>query len=124
MAEFAVAATVFFMIFFALMEIGMAVLTSDALSEAAREATRYAMVHSSTSYDPATTAQIQQVAVNAVSNLNLSTGDVVVSWPSDPNYTGKTDIQVVVSYSYPLHVPFVSSITLPLSSTSRVLVAQ
>ena len=123
-AEFAVVATVFFTVFFGIMQMALAVYSYNAISSAAREAARYAMVHGPTSVTPATTAQIQQVAINSAPGLSLKTTDITVSFPADPIAPAQKDAQVKISYDYSLKVPFMSAVTLKLTSTSQVLVSQ
>ncbi len=124
MVEFAAIATVFLLIVFGVMSLGIAVYSYNTISNAAREAVRYAVVHSPTSSNPATTTQIQQVAINYATALNLAQTDIVVSWPPDPNIATRTDAQVQISYPYQLNIPFLGPVTLTLASTSRMLVSQ
>jgi Flp pilus assembly protein TadG len=124
MAEFAIVAALLFLITFAIMEVGWAVYQYNTVSSAARDAVRYAVVHSPTSANPATTSQIQQVAVNAAPNLGLATSAITVSWPADTNLPSKKDAEVQISYEYQLNVPFMSPTTLTFTTTSRMLVSQ
>ena len=124
LAEFAMVATVFFMLIFAIMETCLAVYNYNMISSAAIQATRYAIVHSPTSANPATTSQIQQVAINAAPALALSSSNITVSWPTDPNLPSKQDAQIQISYNYKLKIPFLSPITLTLTGTSQMLVSQ
>jgi len=100
------------------------VFAYNTICEAAQEAARYAMVHSPTSANPATTSQIQQVAIDSAVSLNLTQNDVSVSWPADGNLPSKNDAQVSVSYNYMLRMPFMSPITLTLSGSAQTLVSQ
>jgi Flp pilus assembly protein TadG len=124
MVEFAIVALSFLVIIFGIMQMSEAVYCYTAVADAAREAARYAMVHSPTSPNPATTAQIQQVAINAASGLNSSNLTVNVTWPADPNISTQSDAQVAVSYAYSIQIPLVGTTNFNLSSTSRMLVSQ
>lgn len=124
MTEFLAIATALFIVMFALMNLGSAVYAYNTVSNATREAVRYAIVHSPTSADPATTAEIQQVAINYAIDLNLTQSDVLVSWPPDPFIAKKNDAQVQISYPYRLDIPFLKPVVLTLTSTSRMLVSQ
>jgi Flp pilus assembly protein TadG len=124
MVEFAAAATALFLLIFSLMTLGSAVYSYNTMSNAAREAVRYASIHSATSAAPATTSEIQQVALNYAVGLGLKSSDVVVTWPTDPNIKTKSDAQVSISYTYDLKIPFMKKAALSLSSTSRMLVSQ
>jgi Flp pilus assembly protein TadG len=117
-------AVAFLSLVFGLMFLGSAVYCYNTVSEAAREAVRYAIVHSPSSAAPATTSQIQQVAINYASGLDSTQLTIAVSWPADKNIPKKNDAQVQVSYPYKLKIPFVGPVTLNLTSTSRMLVSQ
>jgi Flp pilus assembly protein TadG len=130
--EFALAATVLFLVVFGLVELGIAVYSYQQISTAAREAARYAIVHAPISVDPndiypATNAQIQQFAINRAIGVPLTTSNVTVNWVADPNNsctpTCLWDVQVQVSYAVPLHIPFFSQKSLPITSTSQMLVS-
>jgi Flp pilus assembly protein TadG len=124
MVEFALVASVFLLLLFATMQLALAVLTYNSVSFAAREAARYAMVHGPTSPNPATTAQIQQIAINAAPSLNLSTNNISVNWVTDPNLPSKQDVQIQVTCSFPLQIPFTKPVTANFVSTSQMLVSQ
>ncbi len=126
MAEFAVSAGVFLLLLFGIMQMAMAVNAYNDISTAAREAARYAVVHSPTSANNPSTASpysdIQQQAVNYAPFL--STADVTVSFPADAQIPTQNDALIQITHSYPLSIPFMSSINLQLSSSSRMLVSQ
>jgi Flp pilus assembly protein TadG len=124
MVEFAMVVSVFLLMLFGIMMMTMAVSNYNTVSSAAREAVRYAIVHSPNSASPATNAQIQQIAYNNAVNLNSSKMTVTVSWPADAKLTSQLDAQVSVSYQYSLHVPFMSALTMTVASTSQMLVSQ
>ncbi len=124
MAEFAMIATVCFTLLFAVMEMSSAVYSYHMVSTAAREGVRYAIVHSPTSANPATTDQIQDYAKTYASGLDQSQLTVTATFPADPRLATQKDAQVVVSYNYPLSIPFMSPVTLSLTSTSKMLVSQ
>jgi Flp pilus assembly protein TadG len=126
MAEFAVTAGAFLLVLFGIMEMALAVNAYNDVSTAAREAARYAVVHSPTSNNnPSTTppySDIQQQAVDYAPFL--STSDVTVSFPSDAQIPSQKDALIQITHTYPLSIPFMSSINLQLSSSSRMLVSQ
>jgi Flp pilus assembly protein TadG len=124
LAEFALTASVFLLLIFAIIEMAAAVFAYLTICEAAREATRYAITHSPTSANPASTAQIRQVAINAAPSLGLTATNVSVSWPTDSRLPSKTDARITISYPYTLRVPLISPITLTLAATSQSLVSQ
>lgn len=124
MVEFAMVASVFLLLLFGIMEMGFAVYNYNTACSAAREAVRYAIVHSPTGPNPATIPQIKQVAINYAPALNLTSSDINVTFPADANLPSQDDAQVTISYKYQLDVPFLSPVTLKLTSTSQMLVSQ
>ena len=124
MAEFALVATTFFMLSFGIIEMASAVMAYNSVCDAAREAVRYAIVHSPTSANPATTLQIQQVAINTDPNLGLTAGQVSVTFPADANLPSQTDALVVISHPYTIRIPFFPTVSVTLSTSSRMLVSQ
>ena len=124
LVEFTLVASLFLLILFATMQLTLAVLTYNSLCFAAREAARYAMVHGPNSPNPVTTAQIQQIAINAAPSLNLSASNITVNWVADPSLPSKQDVQVQVSYTYPIQIPFVTPVTANFVTTSQMLVSQ
>ena len=127
MTEFALSATVFLMLMFAIIEMAMVVYSYNTISHAARECVRYAIVHSPTGPNPATTAQIKNVAVSYAdlpAPNQLVPGDVTVTWPADPNLPSSDDAQCTIAMNYSLRIPFLPSKTLPLTATARMLVSQ
>ena len=127
MVEFAMAATVFLLLMFAIIELAMVVYSYNTISHAARECVRYAIVHSPTGPDPSSTSQIQKVTVlyaDLPAPNQLLPGDVSVTFPADPNLPSEQDAQCTVSLNYSLRIPFLPSKTLPLTATARMLVSQ
>jgi hypothetical protein len=82
------------------------------------------MVHWPNSANPSTTAQIQQVAINAATSLNLSSTNITASSPTDSNLPSKQAPQVQISNNYKLPIPFLSSVTLKPTNTSQMPVSQ
>jgi Flp pilus assembly protein TadG len=119
--EFAIAATTLLLTIFAIMNVALAILGYNAISVAAREAVRYAIVHGRTS---ASISSVQAVAINAAPSLKLTTSNVTVTFPADTAVPSQLDAKVVVSYSYPLKIPFMSAVNLPLSATAQMPVSQ
>ncbi len=122
--EFAMVAGAFLLVFFGLIEMALAVYDYNAVCTAAREAVRYAIVHSPTSANPATKDQIQQVAENYAASLDPTQLTVTVNWPTDANLPAQKDAQVQVTYQYQMRIPFFSSVSISLTSTSQMLVSQ
>jgi len=122
--EFSMVVTVFLLLVFGIAELGIAVFNYNSLCSAAREAVRYAIVHSPTGPNPATTSEIQQVAIDHAPALNLTSSDITVSWPADPRLSSQKDAQIAIAYTYKLQIPFLPAVSLQLSSSSQMLVSQ
>jgi Flp pilus assembly protein TadG len=124
MVEFAMVVSVFLLLLFGIMQMALTIYNYNTVCSAAREAVRYAIVRSPTSANPATTAQIQQIAINTAVGLNTSQLTITVSWPADANLPSQSDARVKVSYQYQLQIPFFAPVTMTLASTSQMLVSQ
>jgi Flp pilus assembly protein TadG len=124
MVEFALVASVFLLLLFAIMQVALAVYNYNTVCSVAREAVRYAMVHSPSSTNPASDSQIQQIAVNNAVGLDSSRLTVTVSWPANASLPLQKDAQVKVSYQYQLNIPFMAPLSLTFASTSEMLVSQ
>jgi Flp pilus assembly protein TadG len=105
---------------FGIVSFAMTVYTYSFLSNAARDAVRYAIVHGSKSTSPATSDVIQTFVRNEAQGLKASAISVSTSWNPD-NRPGST-VNVQVSYSYQPFYPF-NSVTLPLSSSAQMVIS-
>src|SRR5947209_3054526 len=114
LVELAVAATVLFVLLFAIIEMGIVVYDYNMVCSAAREAVRYAIVN------PSDTTGIKNAAINSAPFLS-TTNITVNTAVTDPNGSTNKDAQVTISYPYTLRIPLVPSISLTLSSTSQML---
>jgi Flp pilus assembly protein TadG len=122
--EFAYVATALLLLITGMMMMSEAVLDYNSMSSAAEEAVRYAVANGPNSPAPATTTQIQQIAINTASSVPLTTSNVVVSWINDANMSTRQDVKVVVSYDFPLKVPWMTKVTLHLQATSQMMAAE
>lgn len=143
--EIALASVVLMGMILSMYQMFLAFYTYHYISEAAREGSRYAMVRGSTSCTNtpnldscnATTAQIQNY-VNGLGFPGINAMTVTVSWltvsSGQPatwstcssgtcNVPGNL-VKVQVQYAFPLSLPFFSSSTVNLSSTSQMAIAQ
>lgn len=132
---------------FGIIEIAFALYTYNFVSEAAREGARYAIVRGSTSCTNtpsltncnATGTQIKSYVQSlgfpgfTTSNLNVTTTWFTASaspgttWSSCSSGTCNAPgnaVNVVVTYAFPLSIPFWKSQTVNLSSTSQMIIAQ
>jgi Flp pilus assembly protein TadG len=123
--EFALIASAFLLLLFSIMWLSLAVSAYNHVSYGAREGSRYAAVHGTDSKQPVTTASAVTAFVqNETAGLDTSKLTVNTTWTptATPGKPGGT-VQVQVQYQFQLSVPFMSSITLPLSSTSKMTIS-
>ena len=148
LVEFALMSAAFLTILIGSFEALLAFYTNHFLSEAAREASRYAMVRGSTSCTNTpnlsncnvTAAQIQTF-VQGLGYPGITSSQIAVTttwcaassaqpttWSACTATTSPAPgnlVNVVVAYPFSLHVPFVSNNwALNLSSTSQMVIAQ
>lgn len=143
--EMALSSAILFGMLVGVFELCLALFAYHVTADAARQATRWAMVRGSTSCTNtpglaecnATAANIQSY-VTGLGYLNLTTSDTAVNWYTASSTQPTTwtlcssgtcnvpgsEVQVKVTYPFSLNIPFVSSTTLNLTSTSQMVVSQ
>lgn len=124
MVEFGLAATVFFLLTFAVIEMGLVIYTYNTLASATRDAARYAMMHGPNRSPTASQSQVTTVLLDNAADLNASNLTVNLTWPADANMPSQSDAKVNASYNYTLQIPFTSKVTLTLTASSQMLVEQ
>jgi Flp pilus assembly protein TadG len=144
LVEFAFASMIFVMILFGIIEVSLAVYSYDFVSEAARDAARYAIVRGANcKYMPdcgATNSTIQthvqSLNYPGINTSNLTTTTVWYSHATaPPNMTWTTcgttqcdaignAVKVTVNYSFPLQVPFYPGSTINLTNSSMMVISQ
>jgi Flp pilus assembly protein TadG len=115
--------TAFLMLMFAIMNMATAVYAYNWVSYSAREATRYASVHGSTSSSPVGPSSYSALT-SVVTNIeNGLTGTVTVTptWSSNSNVPGNT-VNVKVQYKFSFMMPFMSLSPITMSSTSQMVI--
>jgi len=141
LVEFALSASILMTLVFGVMVMSMALYSYHFISEAAREGTRYAMVRGSscstygrfTTGCGATPAQVQTY-VQGLGFPGITAGNMTVTttWPTTGSACTPTAIpcdnpgnlvKVVVSYQFPLTIPFVPARTLTMTSTSQMVIS-
>ncbi len=130
LVEFTLSVPVLLTFFFGLIQVCIATYTRTAISECAREGTRYAMVHGS-SCETSTNASCTLTApainsyVSGASWPNIGGGTMTANttYP-DGNESPGSRVQVTVTYAFPFRVPYVPVSTLTLSSTSVMYIVQ
>lgn len=144
----ALACVILLAAFIGVFEMSLALYNYHLICDAAREATRYAIVRGSVSCTNtpnlsncnATSAEIQSY-VQSLGYPYSSQLTVTTTWltavssgsPATTTWTACTSgtcnapgnlVNVVVTESFPLHIPFSSSQTINLSSTSQMVISQ
>ncbi len=151
LVEMALSISVFFAMLFGIIEFSLVVYSYTFVSEAAREATRYASIRGANSCTPSPTfpncnlnptttgnpllAYVESLSYPGLypSNLTVtptwysSSGTVPETWTtvcaaSNCNTPGDA-VQVKVTYAYPLHLPFWKSGSITLASTSQMMIS-
>lgn len=145
--EFALAASVLLTMIFGIMDGARGLYAEHYVSNAARDATRYAMVRGSTysgtscsatsTYSCAATKDDVANYVKSVTPTGFSANNLVVTttWPGTNVLGAPCDttngsnspgcvVQVKVSYSFNFVLPFLPQNALLLSSTSEVAISQ
>jgi Flp pilus assembly protein TadG len=144
----ALASTILLCFFIGVFEMSLALYNYHLVCDAAREATRYAIVRGSASCTNspnlsncnATSAEIQsyvqglgypnsgQLAVTTTWLSAVSSGSpATTTWSACSSGTCNAPgnlVNVVVTEAFPLNVPFISKLTLNLSSTSQMVISQ
>jgi Flp pilus assembly protein TadG len=130
LVEMAVTLPVLFTLMFCFMQMCLAFYTVDMISESAREGTRWAMYRGATcptSTNPTCEASASQVNsyVSGIDWPNLAGGTVTVTttYPNGNEAVGST-VQVKVSYTMPITMPFVPKNSMSFSSTSVMPILQ
>lgn len=148
LVELAVSSALLFTLLFGLIGISMTLYAYDAVCNAARQGSRWAIVRGSDSCTNtpnladcnATATQIQSFVASAAF-LNISSSDTTVTWlkattsgtPATTTWstcsTGTcnapgNEVQVKVTHPFPLNIPFIPKSTLSLTSSSTLVIAQ
>lgn len=135
--EFALTFTALMAFVFTLMELCIAFYTYGMISESAREATRYAIVHGSTCHTsvnascaadaPAVSAYAKSVGLPNVGGgtLNVTTTYLAdgATVPDGSNVPGHR-VHVDITYAFPIRLPFVPRKSLSLDSSSEMVILQ
>lgn len=140
--EFAMVAVILFTVVFGVMAIGLALYSYNVVSEAAREGTRFAIVRgaSCTGFPSACPAAtdgtdtqtyirslgfpgINPNNLHAVSVYSATTAGTTCSPSTLCNNPGN-QVQVTVTYTFPVVIPFVPAQTLSMSNTAEMVISQ
>jgi Flp pilus assembly protein TadG len=140
MVEFALTSTILFMTIFGILSFSLVIFAHHQVSEAAREGSRYAMVHGNSctvngNSCTVTTSEIQSYVRNlslpAINTSALNVATTYSSYPTGSTCTPNANcenagdlVTVVVTYSAPLNIPFVPSSVLSMTGSSSMVISQ
>jgi Flp pilus assembly protein TadG len=120
--EFAIGATVFLSVMFAVLEFGRALWVHNALTDAARRGARYAVIHAATDAD-----SVKNVVVYGDPNPangtqpvvnNLTTANVVVTYSNFGLESGTVSVSIT-NYQFQFVVPLIgTTIQMPAYTTT------
>lgn len=137
--EMALSMIILLSVMFGLIEICMALYTYHYVSDAAREGTRYAIVHGSTCTvsgtsctvtEPQIQTYVQGLGYPGINPSNLTVTTTWSAYPGGgtcvaPGCNGPGDlVTVLATYNFNLSIPFVQSALLKLTSTSSMVISQ
>ena len=117
MVEFAIIALGFFFLIVGMLDVGRGVMTYSTLGNAAREATRHAIVHGERASTPATASDIAAFARQKLPGMQSAV--ITTTW--DPDNAQGSEVTVNITYSYDPLVSFLGSV--PLQARSKMIVS-
>ena len=121
LSEFALVAVVFFILFFGIIDMSRLMLMYHHVGNAAREGTRYAIVHGSTSLTPASAADVADY-IKSISLVDANNVQVVTTWP-DGNNNPESRVIVRVDYPFTFFLPIWFGPMITLSSQSEMVIS-
>ena len=129
LVEFALVAPIFFLLLFAIIDFGRYVYYVEILNNAAREGTRYAIVHGELSIaptgppgDPSGAAVREVVRKYAVGVIGDSTVlDIQPSWPDGDNVR-ESLVTVIVTYQFRSLIPLVPLPPIQIQGASTLVI--
>ena len=130
LVEFALVAPLFFLLLFAVIDFGRYVYYVQILNNAAREGTRYAIVHGGNdgidptgpgSPDPAGEDVKAVVRNYAIGVIGATALDIQPSWPDGTNDRGQP-VRVQVTYQFRSVIPIVPLPPVPIRGESTLVI--
>ncbi|HLA17261.1 MAG TPA: TadE/TadG family type IV pilus assembly protein [Candidatus Limnocylindrales bacterium] len=130
LVEFAIVAPIFFLILFAMIDFGRYVYYVQILNNAAREGTRYAIVHGALSLAPtgppddpsgaAVKDVVRNYAIGVVGIEDPSVLDIVVTW--NPDNSRDNPVTVEVTYEFRPVIPVVPIPPISVKGASTLVI--
>ena len=123
LVDFALSSVLLFSIIFGIIDFGRALYAYDAISNAARIGTRYAIVRGGATSDPVSASTVAwYVANHCCAGLDPNAITVTTTW-SPNNQPGGT-VNVQVQYSLTFMLPFLPTTAVPMSASSQMVISQ
>jgi len=129
-AEFAIAAPIFFLILFAMIDFGRYVYYVQILNNAAREGARYAIVHGWQGLPPtgppdeptgqAVKDVVRRYAIGVIGVDDATQLDVSANW--DPNNNRGSKVTVTVTYAFRSLIPVVPIPAIQVEGASTLVI--
>lgn len=121
--EFGLVVTVFFMFVFGVMDFGRMIYTYHFVSDAACQATRYAIVRGAASTDPATAVDVADYVKSMIPE-GIDPSDITVSTSWSPNNAPGSSVKVQVSDNFHFMTPVLAKYHMDLSDASQMVISQ
>lgn len=121
LVEYSIAATVFIMSLFAVLEFGRALWAHNALTDAARRGARYAVLHCKSDSSSVKNVVVYGAEAGGTQPIlpDLTTGNVEVSYSGDYVVNEGTATVKITNYKFNFVLPLLpKSITMPAYSTT------
>ncbi len=115
--ELALALPVLFLMIFGFINFALVMHQLSNITYGAHAAARYAGVHSDATIAPATTASVTSFMSPFLSSYPANVSTVTVTYPGTGTNTVGGTVQVVVTLTYTLHIPFTASKNINIQST-------
>jgi Flp pilus assembly protein TadG len=120
--EGAVAFLLYFVMIFAIVDASRMIWIYHQIAASSREATRYAIVHGSSSANQVTPAQLQAIVKSNIYGIDWSQLSTTVTF--NPNQNPGSTVKIVVVYNFSPITPFVPRSAVKMASTSQMLIYQ
>lgn len=114
---------VFFMFVFGVMDFGRALYTYHFVSNAACEATRYAIVRGSSSVQPVTSTDIENY-VKSIAPQGIDPNRLTVTTTWSPDDSPGSTVRIQVSDNFRFMTPVLASYQTTFSDSSQMVISQ
>ncbi|HET7214739.1 MAG TPA: TadE/TadG family type IV pilus assembly protein [Terriglobia bacterium] len=121
--EFGLVVVMFFMFVFGVMDFGRALYTYHFVSNAACEATRYAIVRGSSSTNPVTASDIQAY-VKSITPEGVDPNQLTITTTWSPDENPGSTVKVQVRDNFQFMTPVLASYQMNFSDSSQMVISQ